>query len=364
MRTIRRWSRFDAVIANRRRFLRFTLSRKGLVVVCLLLVGTVGYIDYATGYERPMLLFYLLPISVATWFGGLVFGLAFVITSVIVWMVSDLAAGIPALRFWNIATASVSYALFAAVLSKLRTLMRELDRRVNERTAALQREVAERERLDRGIAQVADRERRRLGQDLHDTLGQHLTGTALAAQVLKEKLAVKSAPEVPEAEKLVDYIEQGIELTRNLARGFFSLELEPEGLIVGLQGLAEDITERFRVDCVFDGQELVPVHNSAVATQLYRIAQEAAMNSAKHAGAGRIAIRLAMDGSELTLSIIDDGIGFPDKLPSSQGLGLRLMRHGAALIGASFEIRRNGERGTIATCKLSIASDNGLNCSQ
>jgi len=278
MRTIRRWSRFDAVIANRRRFPRFTLSRKGLVVVCLLLVGTVGYIDYATGYERPMLLFYLLPISVATWFGGLVLGLAFVITSVIVWMVSDLAAGIPALRFWNIATASVSYALFAAVLSKLRTLMRELDRRVNERTAALQREVAERERLDREIAQVADRERRRLGQDLHDTLGQHLTGTALAAQVLKEKLAVKSAPEVPEAEKLVDYIEQGIELTRNLARGFFSLELEPEGLIVGLQGLAEDITERFRVDCVFDGQELVPVHNSAVATQLYRIAQEAATN--------------------------------------------------------------------------------------
>ena len=169
---------------------------------------------------------------------------------------------------------------------------------------------------------------------------------------------------MPEAEKLVDYIEQGIELTRNLARGFFSLELEPEGLIVGLQGLAEDITERFRVDCVFDGQELVPVHNSAVATQLYRIAQEAAMNSAKHAGAGRIAIRLAMDGSELTLSIIDDGIGFPDKLPSSQGLGLRLMRHGAALIGASFEIRRNGERGTIATCKLSMPSDNGLNCSQ
>jgi len=70
---------------------------------------------------------------------------------------------------------------------------------------------------------------------------------------LKEKLAVKSAPEVPEAEKLVDYIEQAIELTRNLARDFFSLELEREGLIVGLQALAEDITERFRVDCVFDG---------------------------------------------------------------------------------------------------------------
>jgi signal transduction histidine kinase len=84
--------------------------------------------------------------------------------------------------------------------------------------------------LDREIAQVADRERRRLGQDVHDRLGQHLTGTALAAQVLNEKLTAKSAPEVAEAKKLVHYVEEGIDLTRNLARGFFSPELEADGL--------------------------------------------------------------------------------------------------------------------------------------
>jgi signal transduction histidine kinase len=363
MRRILRWSGFDRVTANWRRFPPFTLSRKGLVVVCLLLVGTVGYIDYWTGYEHSLLLFYLLPIFLATWFGSFVLGFAIVIISVIVWVLSDLASGIPALRFWNIGVTSASYVLFASVLWKLRALIRELDRRVHERTGALQREVAERQRLDREIAQVADRERRRLGQDLHDSLGQHLTGTALAAQVLREKLAVRAAPEVPEAEKLVDYIEQGIELTRNLARGFFSPELEAEGLIVGLQGLAENIRERFQTNCVFDGQESVPVADSAIATQLYRIAQEAATNSAKHAAPEQIAIRLAMNGPELTLSIVDDGVGFPDKLPHPQGLGLRLMRHGAALIGASFDIRRNGGRGTIATCKLSIPSESDLNCS-
>jgi signal transduction histidine kinase len=363
MRTILRWSGFDGVTANRRRFPPFTLSGKRLVVVCLLLVGTVGYIDYLTGYERSLALFYLLPISLAAWFGSFVVGFAVVIISVIAWVLSDLAAGIPAVRFWNVGTVSVSYALFASVLSKLRTLMRELDRRVHERTEALQREVAERRRLDREIAEVADRERRRLGQDLHDSLGQHLTGTALAAQVLKEKLAARAAPEAPEAEKVVDYIEQGIELTRNLARGFFSPELDAEGLVAGLQGLAENIKERFRINCAFDGQESVPVRDSAVATQLYRIAQEAATNSAKHAAPEQIAIRLATNGPELILSIVDDGIGFPDKLPHPQGLGLRLMRHGAALIGASFEIRRNGGRGTITTCKLSIPSDSDLNCS-
>src|SRR6266446_4107104 len=305
---------------------RFSPRRRALLITCLLLVGAVGYVDYLTGYERPLLLFYLLPISLAAWFGGFLTGLGIAVVSIAVSMLSDVAAGIPALRFWNAGMAFVSYALFAGMLSKLRTLVGELDRRVQERTAALQREVAERQRLDREIAQVADRERRRLGQDLHDRLGQHLTGTALAAQVLKEKLALRSASETAEAEKLVRYVEEGIDLTRNLARGFFSPELDADGLTVALQGLAENITERFRINCIFDGDESIRIHDSTIANQLYRIAQEAVTNSVKHAAAKRIDIRLAMDGPELCLTIIDDGVGFPDK-PRSEGLGLRLMRH-------------------------------------
>jgi len=311
-------------------------------------------VDYLTGYERPLLLFYLLPISLAAWFGTFFMGLGIAVISIAVSMLSDVAAGIPALGFWNAGMAFVSYALFAAVLSKLRILVGELDRRVQERTAALQREMAERQRLDREIAQVADRERRRLGQDLHDRLGQHLTGTALAAQVLKEKLATKSAPEVTEAEKLVRYVEEGIDLTRNLARGFFSPELEADGLSVALEGLAENISERFAINCIFHGEESIPLRDSAVATQLYRIAQEAATNAAKHAAAENIDIRVTIDGSELTLAIIDDGVGFPDKPSNSKGLGLRLMRHGAALIDAALSVQRNGGGGTVATCKLKI----------
>jgi signal transduction histidine kinase len=347
--------------ANVRSLPRFSFSWHALIITCLFLVGVVGYIDYLTGYERPLLLFYLVPISLATWFGSLLIGLAIAVVSVAVWMLSDLAAGIPALGFWNVGMAFISYALFAGVLSKLRSLVRELDRRVQERTAALQREVAERQRLDREIAQVADRERRRLGQDLHDSLGQHLTGTALAAQVLKEKLAVKSAPEVTEAEKLVHYVEEGIDLTRNLARGFFSPELEADGLIVALEGLAENISERFAVNCIFHREESIPVRDSAVATQLYRIAQEAATNAAKHAAAERIDIRVTVHGPEVTLAIIDDGIGFPDKSLDSKGLGLRLMRHGAALIGATLNVRRNGQSGTIVTCKVSVPNHSEVN---
>jgi signal transduction histidine kinase len=339
-----------------RRVFPMRLSQPVLAAVCLFVTGSLGYIDYLTGYEQSFLLFYLLPIALATWFGNIIFGFVFSILSVLAWAVSDVATGVPRAGFWNLGMAIASYFVFTTLLAKLRTLLNQLDERVRDRTRALQREIAERKRLDREIAEVADRERRRLGQDLHDSICQHLTGTALTAQTLREKLATRLAPEVMEADKVVRYIEQGIDLTRNLARGFFSPELEAEGLVVALQSLAENTSERFQIPCRIDSDELVRAPDSTVATQMYRIAQEAVMNVIKHADARQIDIRLARDDESLTLTISDDGLGFPDKLPQPEGLGLRLMSHGAALIGADFQVRRNANRGTSVICKVRIPS--------
>jgi len=342
---------FERAIINLRNFHRLKISSRSLTIACLIVTGLIGYADYLTGYKQSLLLFYFLPISLAAWFANFKFGLVIVAVCVMVWVLSDLASGIPALQFWNIGMAFASYVLFAGVVSKLATLVRELDQRVEERTAAYERETVERRRLDQEIAQVADRERRRLGHDLHDKLGQHLTGTALAAQVLKEKLAARCDPETGDAENLVRCLEEGIDFTRNLARGFFSPELKAEGLVVALQNLAETVSEQSGIKCVLSGDELIPIYDSTAANQLYRIAQEAVTNSVKHAVANHVDIQLAMDGSELYLSIVDDGVGFPDK-PRSEGLGLYLMRHAAGLSGGTFDIRRNGEKGTIVTCRV------------
>ena len=331
---------------------RLTKSRFALVASCALITAGLGYVDYLTGYEQTFLLFYLVPIGLATWFGNFQLGLSFSLLSVIAWVVSDVAAGVPTVGLWNIGMAFGSYVVFTSLLSKLRTLLNELDRRVRDRTAALKREMAERERLDQEIAEVADRERRRLGQNLHDSLGQHLTGTALAAQVLREKLADRAATEVEDADKVVHYIEEGIDLTRNLARGFFSPELDADGLTVALHALAENITERFRVPCTFNGDDAIHVGDSTTATQLYHIAQEAVMNAVRHANASKIDIELARNGQKLALAVSDDGRGFSKKLPQPPGLGLRLMTHGASLIGGKLAIERNREGGTLVTCKL------------
>ena len=331
---------------------RLTTSRSALVTVCIVLIVGLGYVDYLTGYEQTFLLFYLVPIGLGTWFGSFWIGFAFSVLSIVAWVVSDVAAGVPTVGLWNIGMALGSYAVFTSLLSKLGTLLNELDQRVRDRTAALKHEMAERERLDQEIAEVADRERRRLGQNLHDSLGQHLTGTALAAQVLREKLADRSAREVEDAEKVVHYIEEGIDLTRNLARGFFSPELEADGLTVALHGLAANITERFRVPCAFNGDDAIHVGDASTATQLYHIVQEAVMNAVKHAGASKIDIELARNGQKLTLAVSDDGRGFPQKIPEPPGLGLRLMAHGASLIGGKLAITPNRDGGTLVTCKL------------
>ena len=331
---------------------RLTTSRFTLIALCVVLTGGLGYVDYLTGYEQTFLLFYLVPIGLGTWFGNFRIGFTFSVMSIVAWVGADVAAGVPTVGLWNIGMALGSYAVFTGLLSKLRTLLNELDQRVRDRTAALKREMAERERLDQEIAEVADRERRRLGQNLHDSLGQHLTGTALAAQVLRDKLANRSAAEVADADKVVYYIEEGIDLTRNLARGFFSPELEADGLNVALQGLAENISERFRVPCTFNGDDAVHVGDATTATQLYHIAQEAVINAVKHASANKIDIELAQNGQKLTLAVSDDGRGFPEKLPEPPGLGLRLMAHGASLIGGKLAIAPNRDGGTLVTCKL------------
>ena len=330
----------------------FRISRPFILSMALLLIGVIGYLDYATGYEQSLLLFYLVPVALAIWFGNVWSGLIFSVLSVSASGVSDVASGIPGLRYWNIGMALAAYVIFTLLFSKLHALLRDLDQRVRERTVALQREVAERQRLDREVAEIADRERRRLGRTLHDSLGQHLTGTALAAQLLREKLAARSSTEVADADKVIRHIEEGIDLTRNLAHGFFSPELAADGLAVALQGLAANISERFGVNCDFNGDEAVQMPDSTTATQLYHIAQEAVMNAVKHANAHKIEIELARRNRELTLTVIDDGAGLPEKLPQPPGLGLRLMAHAAALIGGKFSVERNKSRGTVVTCKV------------
>ena len=208
----------------------------------------------------------------------------------------------------------------------------------------------ERKRLEQEILEISDREQRRLGHDLHDGLCQHLAGIELMSQVLAENLTKKSKPEAAQAAKIAEHVRAAIAQTRTLARGLSPVEHESDGLMSALQELASNTEQLFQIRCRFACQQPALVRDNAAATHLYRITQEAIHNAIKHGKAREIVVNLSSDGDQAQLSIADDGAGFPEKLKNREGMGLRIMRYRAGTIGATLEIRRGADRGTVVVC--------------
>jgi signal transduction histidine kinase len=335
-------------------------SRTAFIAAALMIVTAIGAVDYLTGFETSFSIFYLLAIGLATWFVGRGFAVFVSIMSVAVSLAGDLANGAhfssPLVPAWNAIILIAFYLVMVWLLTALHSLQRELETRVQQRTAALQQEIAVRERLERELLEISERGQRQVGHDLHDSLGQHLTATAFAGQVLNEQLESKSLPESAAARHLVKMVEEAIILTRTFARGLLPVEMEGEGLMDGFQDLARKTSERFTVSCEFDCREPVLLNDAENSTHLYRIAQEAITNAIKHGKAKHISIRLEKTNRVITLTITDDGVGLPENARNGQGLGLHIMAYRANLIGAIFDIGRLPGSGTCVTCKLPSGS--------
>jgi signal transduction histidine kinase len=331
-------------------------SRSSLVLAGLVVLALIGIVDYLTGYEMFFSVFYLLEVSLAAWYVGRGVGLIMSVLSVVVWIGGDLAAGAryssELVPIWNAVILMAFYFIVVWLLTSLRSLHRDLETRVRQRTEALTHEMAERERLEAEILQISEREQRRIGHDLHDSLCQHLTATALAGQVLTERLTSKALSEADDASKVVELVEEGITLARSLAHGLYPVEMEAEGLMDAFQELAANITSRSKVRCVFERASPVLLHDAAAATHLYRIAQEAVTNAVRHGKAKRIVISLTERGGTITLTVEDDGIGLPDTRQESKGLGIRIMAHRAVMMGGTLLVEPAPTGGTIVSCSL------------
>ncbi len=329
-------------------------------VVSLALVAVVGVIDYLSGYAIFFSAFYLLPVGLASWFVGGFFGIIISTLSVVVWLVGDYEAGerysSVFVWIWNGAIGLTVYIVVVKALTLLRRLHYELEERVRQRTTALTNEVQERARLEKEILEISEREQRRIGHDLHDSLCQHWAATAMAGQVLTEKLAAKSLTEADDARKIVKLAENGITLTRNLAHGISPAEMETEGLITALREFATNISQLFKVNCTFDCESPPMVDDAAAATHLYRITQEAVNNAIRHGKPKQIVVSLSNQKGRIELTVEDDGSGLPEDWQKDRGMGTRIMAHRAAMMGGTFSIEPNPTGGTFVKCSVPAAT--------
>jgi PAS domain S-box-containing protein len=215
-------------------------------------------------------------------------------------------------------------------------------------------DITERKLLENQILDISEQERRRLGQDLHDSLGGQLTGVALMGKALAHKLAAKGLPEAAAAEEVVRCINDSIGQTRAIARGLCPVELSAAGLLSALREFAAETERRFHISCRFRADTGIHIRNESVASHLFRIVQEAVHNAIRHGAARTIAISLARVGNQIALEVRDDGTGLPSALPASKGLGLRTMKYRADNIGGEFTVMPGEGRGTVVSCLLPI----------
>lgn len=323
-------------------------SRSAIRALAICGVLFVGLLDYLTGYEISLSVIYIIPIALAEWFVSARFAYLIAVLSVIAWLFTDTLAGSHYSSLWaplwNSLIRLVLYYGCIRLLGYAKSLTEHLQIKVAQRTSELQR-------LERELVEAGERERRRVGADLHDELGQHLAATLLAAQVLKRQLPSDRAADVARAADLVALLEQSMTITQRLAQGLQSIEMHAGGLMQALQEFAINVGEIFHIQCRFQCEAPVLVRDAGAAEQLYRIAQEATTNAIRHGKATSIDILLEPDEKGLLLEIRDNGIGFRSADPS-KGLGLRIMEKRASLIGGSLDISSEAGMGTTVRCHV------------
>jgi PAS domain S-box-containing protein len=215
-------------------------------------------------------------------------------------------------------------------------------------------DITERKHLEKTILEISAREQRRIGQDLHDGLGQHLTGIAFMSKVQEQKLVEKGLPEAEDAGKIVNLVNEAIHKTRELARGLLPVVSDAQGLMSALQQWAGEVEDLFAVSCRFQCFAPVLIHDDTVATHLYYVAREAVNNAIKHGHARQIVILLAAVEHQGALTIQDDGFGIGSVVPGNKGMGLHLMNYRARMVGGSLEVQRVPTGGTMVTCLFPV----------
>ncbi len=234
----------------------------------------------------------------------------------------------------------------------------ERTRQLSDVNAELSKEASRRRELERRLLLAIEKELAQVGLELHDELGQNLTGTALLAKTLQKKLAEKNLPEANDAARVHALVNETIRQTRLISHGLSPHIMGPDGLVEALQQLADDVNSLGTIECRFEYDGEPQINDTLVAKGLYRIAQEGVNNALKHSHAKNIMIELTALGGETRLAVIDNGIGIRshDSEPLNDS-ALHSIKYRSGVLGASLSVTRRPGGGTEIAVALPVDAD-------
>jgi signal transduction histidine kinase len=324
----------------------FSAQRKSLIVLEMALcVVVLGIVDLEVDWEKSLFVFYGVPIFVVGWWVGrrAAFGIA--LFAALAWFAANLHDSPYLTRggyVWATAT-RLCYLAFVAVGTSAMRLQREQGRRrIEALTQAREHELE--------VVRAVERERIRIGQDLHDGVCQNLAAIDCATACLRQALEEGGSQESALAGKIQEYLKQTMVEARNLAHGIVPVQVERDGMISALKELVGNANVVREGSAYFESSGDIQIEDQQVALHLYRIAQEAMSNAARHAKGSEVAVRLSADDREVTLAISDDGAGFDTDPKAHRGMGLRTMQYRAKLMGGRLELDSEAGRGTTVRC--------------
>lgn len=213
-------------------------------------------------------------------------------------------------------------------------------------------DITNRKKAEQAITQISEFERQQIGRELHDAIGQDLTGISLMAKVIAGKLRSLQPHLQAEAEDISNLASKVTQDVKRLAHGLYPTELEKHGLSFALRELAMNNEHLYRIRCTYEERGELPPLNLTAGQHLYRIAQEASNNAFRHGGAKHIQIRIERTEEGLTLTVRDDGKGVPDKIVEKGGMGLIIMKYRTSALSGTFQIRRGSAGGAVVSCSL------------
>lgn len=324
--------------------------------MAMVLVAVVGIIDYLTGYSLDFYQFYCIPILLVACFADRYTSLAVVVLSALAWSWADAASGHHYPREWFREWNLVVRLMFFVLAWMAGQMFRQYRDATRARVALLEKS----RQLESEIISISERERQRIGRDLHDGLCQYLAAGSFTADWLRSELAREDHQHAETAGEIMELLQDSITRAREMAHGLSPVDRDEGGLEAALEELATSTARLTGIKCSFLCPEPTLVSDNVLAVHLFRIAQEATNNAIRHGKARTVIIALEASHGELVLRVSDDGGGFDPARNGRDGMGLNIMRYRSDVVEGTLDIYPNTPTGTVVACTMGYPAENPL----